>query len=138
MDGSKINYTKLASVINNAKERVTIGQHGELVVHELEKSLIKYLKKYGVNYSTYSDKVKKYATGGFPGVGEFFVARENGPELVGNIGSRNAVVNNDQIVQSVPQQGGGDVYIDGDKITSAIMGRAERITRSRGVGWQLT
>ena len=157
MDGSKINYTKLASVINSAKERVTIGQHGELVVHELEKSLIKYLKKYGVNYSTYSDKVKKYATGGFPGVGEFFVARENGPELVGNIGSRNAVVNNDQIVQSVsqgvaqatyaavkaalsdmPQQGGGDVYIDGDKITSAIMGRAERITRSRGVGWQLT
>lgn len=157
MDGSKINYTKLASVINSAKERVTIGQHGELVVHELEKSLIKYLKKYGVNYSTYSDEVKKYATGGFPGVGEFFVARENGPELVGNIGSRNAVVNNDQIVQSVsqgvaqatyaavkaalsdmPQQGGGDVYIDGDKITSAIMGRAERITRSRGVGWQLT
>ena len=30
-----------------------------------------------------------------------FVARENGPELVGNIGSHTAVMNNDQIVSSV-------------------------------------
>jgi hypothetical protein len=32
-----------------------------------------------------------------------FVAREAGPELVGSIGNRNAVVNNDQIVDSVSQ-----------------------------------
>lgn len=42
-----------------------------------------------------------YADGGFPKVGEYFYARENGPELVGRVGSRNAVMNNDQIVSSV-------------------------------------
>ena len=34
-------------------------------------------------------------------VGQVFVAREAGPELVGNIGSHTAVMNNDQIVSSV-------------------------------------
>lgn len=42
-----------------------------------------------------------YANGGFPKVGEMFYARESGPELVGKIGSRSAVVNNQQIVDSV-------------------------------------
>ncbi len=41
------------------------------------------------------------ADGGFPSVGQMFIAREAGPELVGTIGSRNAVVNNNQIVESV-------------------------------------
>ena len=47
--------------------------------------------------------VSYYAMGGFPGEGEMFVAREAGPELVGSIGNRSAVVNNDQIVDSVSQ-----------------------------------
>jgi hypothetical protein len=42
-----------------------------------------------------------YANGGLPPVGQMFVAREQGPELVGNIGSHTAVMNNDQIVSSV-------------------------------------
>jgi tetratricopeptide (TPR) repeat protein len=42
-----------------------------------------------------------YSDGGFPPEGQIFMARENGPELVGNIGGRTAVVNNDQIVESV-------------------------------------
>ena len=41
--------------------------------------------------------------GGFPEQGQMFVAREAGPELVGNIGNKAAVVNNDQIVESVSQ-----------------------------------
>ena len=44
-----------------------------------------------------------YAQGGFPDLGELFVSREAGPELVGKIGSSNAVVNNDQIVTAVSQ-----------------------------------
>lgn len=48
-------------------------------------------------------KFNAYATGGFPADGEMFVAREAGPELVGTIGNRSAVVNNDQIVESVSQ-----------------------------------
>ena len=42
-----------------------------------------------------------YASGGFPDTGEVFVAREAGPELVGSIGNRTAVANNDQIVQGI-------------------------------------
>ena len=45
--------------------------------------------------------VNYYANGGLPPVGQMFVAREQGPELVGNIGSHTAVMNNDQIVSSV-------------------------------------
>lgn len=40
-----------------------------------------------------------YAAGGFPDVGEIFVAREAGPEMVGRMGSRNAIANNGQIAQ---------------------------------------
>lgn len=42
-----------------------------------------------------------YASGGFPQTGEFFMARESGPELVGRMGSRNVVANNDQIVEGI-------------------------------------
>lgn len=41
------------------------------------------------------------AGGGFVGEGEMFIAREAGPELVGTIGGRTAVANNDQIVAAV-------------------------------------
>lgn len=44
-----------------------------------------------------------YASGGFPETGQMFIARENGPELVGKIGGRSAVVNNSQIVEGIKQ-----------------------------------
>ena len=43
------------------------------------------------------------ADGGMVDKGQMFVAREAGPELVGSIGNRSAVVNNDQIVSAVSQ-----------------------------------
>ncbi|NLM43885.1 MAG: hypothetical protein GX201_07740, partial [Clostridiales bacterium] len=48
-------------------------------------------------------KVEWYATGGFPTTGQLFIAREAGPELVGTMGNRTAVVNNEQIVEAVSQ-----------------------------------
>lgn len=45
--------------------------------------------------------VSWYADGGFPNMGEMFIARESGPELVGSIGRKTAVANNDQIVSSL-------------------------------------
>lgn len=45
--------------------------------------------------------IKRYAAGGVPDMGQMFVAREAGPELVGTLGGHTAVMNNDQIVQSV-------------------------------------
>ena len=45
--------------------------------------------------------VPAYAEGGFPEQGQMFVAREAGAEMVGNIGRRTAVANNDQIVSGI-------------------------------------
>ena len=53
----------------------------------------------GIKYPKFS--VSYYANGGFPIEGQMFIAREAGPELVGSIGNRSAVANNDQIVESV-------------------------------------
>lgn len=74
--------------------------------------------------------VSWYARGGFPNTGEFFMARESGPELVGRMGNRTAVANNDQIVsgiergvynavinaQGVQSQSGTNVYIGNKQI----------------------
>ncbi len=42
-----------------------------------------------------------YAKGGFPEMGQLFIANEAGPEMVGKMGSRNAVANNNQIVDGI-------------------------------------
>lgn len=42
-----------------------------------------------------------YANGGFPDMGEMFIARESGPELVGRMGNRSAVANNNQIIAGI-------------------------------------
>ena len=89
-----------------------------------------------------------YATGGFPKNGEAFIAREAGPELVGRIGNKTTVANNDQIVAAVSQgvysavvsamsetQGNSGsqpvvVYLDGKQIYSSV----KRTESRRGVG----
>ena len=47
--------------------------------------------------------IKGFASGGFPTQGELFVAREAGPELVGQMNGRTAVANNDQITNGIRQ-----------------------------------
>lgn len=98
-----------------------------------------------------------YATGGFPNYGEMFIAREQGPELVGRIGNRTAVANNDQIVEGVAagvtsanngvinaiyamaqqiiaaiEENGGDVYLDGDKVGKQVTAYQNRQNRMYG------
>lgn len=56
-------------------------------------------------------KISYYATGGHPQSGEMFVARENGiPEMVGRMGNRTTVANNDQIVEGVSAGVAAAVY----------------------------
>ena len=57
----------------------------------------------GEGFQASYNPTPQYATGGFPPAGQLFWTREAGPELVGSIGGRTAVVNNDQIVESVSQ-----------------------------------
>lgn len=101
-------------------------------------------KSFGFNLSTISTiSIPRLADGGFPAVGQLFIAREAGAELVGNIGGRTAVANNDQIVEGI-REGvlsamneaiGRDynnfdikVYLDGKQITAAV----EKRQRERG------
>ena len=49
----------------------------------------------------FGGSVDAYATGGFPTQGQLFYAREDGPELIGNIGRKTAVANNDQITEGI-------------------------------------
>lgn len=42
-----------------------------------------------------------FSGGGFPVPGELFIAGEAGPEMVGSMGGRTAVANNDQIVEGI-------------------------------------
>ena len=74
----------------------------------LAKVAFNALKLFGLNTNgvkasdfNMSFSIPGLAEGGLPPVGQMFIAREAGPELVGTIGSRNAVVNNNQIVESV-------------------------------------
>lgn len=45
--------------------------------------------------------IPRLAEGGYVSEGQMFIAREAGPEMVGQIGRKNAVVNNDQIVEGI-------------------------------------
>lgn len=89
------------------------------------------------NWSTMKQyKITAYGKGGLPDMGQLFIARERGPELVARFGNRTAVANNDQIVQSVSQgvadavskvlgtQGGSyNLYIDGEQLTNVVQKR---------------
>lgn len=150
MDGRKVNYGKLTAAINNAKNRVTIGQQGQIFVSHAEKSLIKMLKKYGLNYET-------YANGGFPEDGWFRASRG---EMMGKFDNGKSVVaNNKQITTGISEAvapavyaatkaaikeelsnanvGGGDVYLDGTKVTTAIMNNAKKISKNKGISWNM-
>ena len=48
-----------------------------------------------------STKIKFAEQGALLKAGEMFIAREAGPELVGTIGNRTAVANNDQIISGI-------------------------------------
>ena len=93
--------------------------------------------------------IKGYDTGGYPASGEVFIARENGiPEMVGSIGGRTAVANNDQIVQAVSlgvynavvdamgKTSGGSqpitVQIDGREVFTAVRNQNNNFKRRTG------
>ena len=58
-----------------------------------------------VQAANYANTAKKpviaYANGGVVDQGQIFIAREAGPEMVGRIGNRTSVANNDQIVSGI-------------------------------------
>ena len=47
--------------------------------------------------------IPAYEKGGLPEMGQMFIANENGPELIGNIGRRTAVANQQQITEGISE-----------------------------------
>ena len=80
-------------------------------------------KHFGLNIPKITlGRVSLYESGGFPSYGEMFIARESGPELVGRIGNRTAVANNDQIVEGIATANEG--------VVNAIYAMARQIVRA--------
>ena len=91
--------------------------------------------------------VKAYASGGYPDEGQLFIARERGAEMVGSIGSKMAVANNDQIVEAIRQgvydaemaaraQDDGDrsahFYVDGEEVSTILAKKRQGRTLYKG------
>ena len=95
--------------------------------------------------------IDREAEGGFLSEGQLFIAREAGPEMVGTIGGRTAVANNDQIVEAVSagvfnavvagmsQVGGSGsgqpihIYLDGREIAQSTTKYQTQFARARAV-----
>ena len=99
------------SVMSNALSKKTAESYGSTFGKNLGNGIASALRNTSLptlkgtvttgSDGTASIKFRAYAAGGFPTDGEMFIAREAGPEMVGTIGNRTAVANNDQIVESV-------------------------------------
>ena len=94
-------------------------------------SLLSSLSKFSIGgYSPFSGirlisvpQIPMLATGGFPDEGQLFIARERGAEMVGSIGSRTAVANNDQIVDGITY----GVRTANEDVVTAIYAVAQQI-----------
>lgn len=83
-----------------------------------------------------------FASGGYPSVGSWFYAGEAGAEWVGDINGRTGVMNTDQMAAAIytamnaalanNPQGGGDIYLDGEKIYTSVVRRNNNQVRSTG------
>ena len=92
--------------------------------------------------------VQWYAQGGFPNMGDLFIANEAGPEMVGTMNNRTAVANNDQIVEGIREgvfeavsaamsQSGGNntpvnIYLDGKQIATSTTKYQRQLARASG------
>ena len=93
-------------------------------LNNASKYRLRKMDEYALNnaYVEEYDPTFHYASGGWPDEGQLFLAREAGPEMVGTIGGRTAVANNQDIVAAVA-----------DGVYNAVMS-ASSITRNNGGG----
>lgn len=119
-------------------------------------------KTFGFNIGYISEvrfgSIPTLAEGGQVENGQLFIAREAGAELVGNIGGKTSVANNDQIIEGISngvREANGDVvsaivamaqqiiqsvrdkdtaiYLDGDKVSKSVTSAQNRTSRMYGV-----
>lgn len=103
---SKVNQS-MSSLYTVGRNAATYFKNGLMSVYipapHLNVSSYTRHKVGDTSFSTPNFRVRWYEKGGFPNMGELFVANERGPELVGRMGNRNVVANNNQIISGIKQ-----------------------------------
>lgn len=150
-------YKKLKEIANNPLltdlgKKQTIKRSVEITFkmkNQLTDSVSNLLSNLGKNSKSSKPKKKakggifengswhnitKYASGGMPNMGQLFVAREKGPELVSTLKGHTAVMNNDQIVASVSQGVSDAVY---NVMTPVLTNLVSSINRMNSSGTPL-
>ena len=111
LDTFKTKFEKLKQTITDAISRIKSAFNFDWHLPSLELPHISVtysdapwaLARFFGIYSIPHLSVDWYANGGFPDAGQLFIANEAGPEMVGSIGGKTAVANNDQIVEAIAQ-----------------------------------
>lgn len=157
--GKKYDGNKFKELMNAAKTtqdqwgRVVIPKKKKTQMNKKWKKLIKFLKKNEIA----TNNPILFANGGFPEDGWF---RASHGEMMGKFDNGKSVVaNNRQITTGISEAvapavyaatkaaikeelsnvnvGGGDVYLDGTKVTTAIMNNAKKISKNKGISWNM-
>lgn len=117
MQGLRDGISKNANIVTNAMESMLNALLGrmETFTNRCRDALNSMLSDYrramssvsvsssgNVSYRPVSRvNIPRFASGGVVDEGQLFIARESGPEMVGRMGNRTAVANNDQIVDGI-------------------------------------
>ena len=158
--GAKYSGETFKKLMN--KVGTTQDQWGRVVIPETKKeqmskkwkTLIEFLKKNGIA----TNRQILFAKGGFPedgwfraSKGEYFGKFDDGTNYIAN----NRQIENGiaaeiapavhaavkagirEVFSEMPMQGGGDVYLDGVKITKEVMSTAKKISKSTGASWKM-
>lgn len=101
--GDAINVTPAKGTVGDAVKAVTdAAKNMETGYNKLVQDTADWIWNKAFPRELGTSVSRKFADGGLPPVGELYVARESGPELIGRLGSHsNAVMNNEQLIDSV-------------------------------------
>lgn len=151
-------WDKISKVLNQAKKwmvnkviswkiKIPHIKLPHLIVGETTKTY------FGKKWKIPTLNVKYYAKGGFPQKGQMFIANEAGPEMIGTMGGRTTVANNNQItagiasavypavynavIAALARSGGNgsqpiNIYIGDKQITEYFIEYVKRQTKSTG------
>lgn len=150
-------FKKLMNKVGTTQDqwgRVVIPKTKKNQMSKKWKTLIEFLKKNGIA----TNNPIAFAKGGFPedgwfraSKGEYFGQFDDGTSYISN----NRQIENGiaasvapavhaavkagirEVLSEMPMQGGGDVYLDGVKITKEVMSTAKKISKSTGVSWKM-
>ena len=119
LHGTTLNIKVYAGLSSGAKSFLRSLQNLDSSVYGRVNNLLRY---------------SQFASGGYPTTGQMFIANERGPELVGKIGNRTAVANEEQIGDAIFRymdeygEQGGDMNYD------ALAAAMVSALRSAGLG----